>query len=103
MERPRRVGMAWYRPDDYDRLREILVDGAKLPASYDMWRISAEQVATTVSQSGVDVVRVTLEPDVFAAWCGARGLTTDGTARARFANEMAEQQPGTGARARPPA
>jgi hypothetical protein len=91
MERPRRVGMAWYRPEDYDRLRATLADGAKLPASYDAWRISAEQVEATVSQSGVAVLRVQVEPEAFATWCEQHGLATDGAARARYANEAAEQ------------
>lgn len=31
MERPRRVGMAWYLPEDYDRLRGMMSDADRMP------------------------------------------------------------------------
>ncbi|WP_018262243.1 hypothetical protein [Methylobacterium sp. WSM2598] len=90
MERPRRIGMPWYRAEDYARLRALMQDADRLPTSHEAWRVSAEQVEGEVTRSGVAVVRVVVEPDEFAAWCNERGLRADGAARARFANEKAE-------------
>ncbi|ACA17741.1 conserved hypothetical protein [Methylobacterium sp. 4-46] len=87
MERPRRVGMAWYRSEDYARMRAFMQDADRLPTSYEAWRISAEQVEGEVTRSGVTMVRVLVEPDEFAAGCNEHGLQADGAARARFANE----------------
>ena len=94
-ERPRRVGMAWYRAEDYPRLRALVQDADRLPLSYDGWVVSAEQLEREVTRSGVAVVRVELRPDAFVAWCAQRDLAPDGAARARFANEaLAQDDPG---------
>ena len=87
MSRPRRVGLPWYEPGTYAALRASLVDGAKLPAHYDTWRIATEQMEREVQRSGVEVVRVPIEPDAFAAWCARSGLPSDGATRARYAAE----------------
>ena len=91
MSRPRRVGLPWYGPEHYDALRHGFVDGAKLPASYEAWRISAEQVEREVQRSGVEVVRVPIEPGAFTDWCVRTGSASDGAARARYAAERLEK------------
>ncbi|MEH3148001.1 MAG: hypothetical protein PGN34_22285 [Methylobacterium frigidaeris] len=97
MERPRSVGIAWYRAGDYARLREAMEDSDRLPASFEAWRASAEQVEREVSRSGVAVIRVTIEPDAFLDWCRNSGATPNGSARARYANEIAARSDDAGA------
>ena len=87
MSRPRRVGLPWYASEHYEALRQSLSDGEKLPAQYEAWRISTEQVEREVQRSGVEVVRVPIEPDIFRAWCEHAGLQPDGAARSRYAAE----------------
>lgn len=87
MARPRSVGMAWYQPEDYPRLRAVVSDADRLPLSYEGWVVSAQQLEREVIRSGVAVVRVRIVPNEFLAWCAARGVPADGAARARFANE----------------
>ncbi|WP_407530665.1 hypothetical protein [Methylobacterium oryzisoli] len=96
MERPRRVGMAWYRPEDYTRLRELMQDADRLPDSYDAWRISAEQVEREVTRSGMAVIRVLITPEEFVAWCKERGVQADATARSRFASESVARSDAAG-------
>jgi len=37
---------AWYRREDYDRIRSIMDDGAKFPPTFDEWEeTTKEQVA----------------------------------------------------------
>ncbi|TNC12351.1 hypothetical protein FF100_16105 [Methylobacterium terricola] len=91
MERPRSVGIAWYEPGDYPRLRAVMAD-AGLPESYATWQMSAIQVEREVSRSGVAVARVRIEPEAFLAWCGERGVPPDAKARAAFVREAHEAQ-----------
>lgn len=85
MDRPRRVGLPWYAIEQYEALRASLADGGKLPPEYETWRIATEQMEREVQRSGVEVVRVPIEPGVFAAWCERVGLPRDANARSRFA------------------
>jgi hypothetical protein len=89
MERPRVVGMVCYHSDDYPRILLLMEDADRLPADHKSWRASAEQVEAEVVQSGVSVARVYLDPDAFVAWCDAKGLKSNGAARARYAQEHA--------------
>ena len=90
MDRPRRVALPWYRAEDYTALRTGLTDGGKLPDRYETWQLATEQVEQVVERSGVKVVRVTIEPDAFLAWCERIGLVSDGAARSRYATEILE-------------
>lgn len=93
-DHPRRVGLPWYSPGHYEVLRLRLADGAKLPEQYEDWRISAEQVEREVQRSGVEVVRVPIEPAAFGAWCERAGSPEDGAARARYAAEIVAEPNG---------
>ncbi|MGW5840129.1 hypothetical protein ACWFZ6_19195 [Methylorubrum extorquens] len=88
MDRPSRVALPWYRAEDYTALRTVLADGGKLPERYETWLLATEQVEREVQRSGVEVVRVTIEPDAFLAWCERAVLASDGAARSRFAAEI---------------
>lgn len=90
MDRPRRVALPWYRSEHYEALRGRLADGPKLPERYETWMSATVQVEQEVQRSGVEVVRVTIEPDVFLAWCTFAGLSSDGAARSRYAAEIME-------------
>ncbi len=87
MSRPRRVGLPWYAAEHYEALRANLADGGALPPHYETWRIATEQMEQVVRQSGIEVLRVPIEPDVFAAWCAREGAAPDASARARYAAE----------------
>ncbi len=89
MERPRSVGLAWYEPGDYTRIREAIPESG-LPESYAAWQMSALQIEREVASSGVAVLRVRIEPDSFLAWCRARGAAPDAAARAAFVRETHE-------------
>jgi hypothetical protein len=92
MSRPRRVGQSWYTHENYAALRTSLA-GAKLPPLYDTWRIATEQMEREVQRSVVEVVRVPIEPNAFAAWCGRNGGKSDGAARAKYAAEILAATP----------
>lgn len=88
MSRPHRVGLPWYAPEHYDALRTSLADGEKLPLDYETWRAATEQMEGEVQRSGVEVIRIAIEPNRFTGWCIRNGSATDGAARAQYAQEM---------------
>lgn len=82
MDRPRGVGLPWYAPEHYEALRAGLADGGKLLPEYETWRNATEQMKREVQHGGVEVMRVPIEPEAFAAWCEESGLPRDAAARA---------------------
>ena len=37
------IGMPWFRPETFDRLRSLFEDGHKLHGTYDEWFAAADQ------------------------------------------------------------
>jgi hypothetical protein len=68
-----KMGIAWYRREDYDRLRRIFSDGANLPQHYDDWLKLAEKLAERLKNQGQAFQRVYIDPDTFPDWCARTG------------------------------
>ena len=83
------TGMSWYTEGDYSRVREMMADGAGLPATYAHWLQAAMQGEQKLQRAGHVVVRAGICPDEFVAWCTSRNMQPDGKARTAFAAEFA--------------
>lgn len=88
------VGIAWYRPEDYDAIRRVMADGKQLPASFHVWRMNAETGEKQLRRQGHTVVRAYIDPETFPDWCRARGHDVDAQARMDFANIVAKEHAG---------
>jgi len=81
------MALAWYRPEQWERLRAISADRDRLEESYEQWREVTEQTIEQLQREGVVVERIDVDVEELVAWCQANGLTLDGAARANFAAE----------------
>jgi hypothetical protein len=77
----------WYRREDWDALRALFIDAAKLPATYDQWLRKAEHAEKQFKRQGSLTGRVYLDPIEFSLWCVDRGTDLDAAARMNFASE----------------
>lgn len=84
----RATGIAWYKPDEYNRFRKLCSDGRKLPPTYNQWLKQANKAIDRFTAEGNIVEKVYLDLDTFPDWCKRRGLDIDAKARIRFANEF---------------
>lgn len=85
------VGMAWYRPETFTRLRAMFEDGDKLHRTYPEWLAAADSNRKTFEARGIRVVCVDIDPDQFPKWCKAQGLALNAEARTRFAAGVADK------------
>src|SRR5438132_3731186 len=69
----RTIGIAWYKRKDYRAIRAIMDDAHRLPVDYDTWLRQAESVVRLELALGSDIVKVTIDPGVFVAWCESTG------------------------------
>lgn len=83
------VGMAWFKPENFTRLRAMFKDGHKLHRTYDEWLRAAEAGRKAQEVKGLRVVCVDIDPDDFPNWCAAKGMDLDANARMRYASEIA--------------
>jgi hypothetical protein len=70
----RRIGLAWYEPQDYARMLEIMNYPGGMSRSYERWREVAENDERSWKRrrGGFMPIRVVINPDKFLAWCSAR-------------------------------
>jgi hypothetical protein len=83
------VAIGWYSREDYPDILAIMEDAEKFPKTYDRWLQTAETGERRLQESGNRVVRATIDPKMFVAWCNAQGLRRDANSRISFSNETA--------------
>ena len=79
------AGFAWYRREQWQRLREVSYDGDELEDTYDKWVVNAEEAFKKHANLGLEIEKVDVDVEELLDWCRAEGIEIDGDARARFA------------------
>src|SRR5687767_3308506 len=87
-EPPRRIGLPWYRREDYPRIREMMADRHNLAPSYENWLAAAENNESVGRQAGLHVTRILIVPEAFAQWCTEKGVEPDSAARRDYVAEQ---------------
>ncbi len=91
------IGCAWYRREQWERLRAVAADGDALHESYDAWLAEARKGIVQAALGGIQVKRVDVE--ALICWCRAEGRPIDGAARAAYVSEelrRVDQEPHAG-------
>ena len=86
------VGIAWYRAENYDRLKALFTDGWKLPDKFDNWLETAQQLCDELAFEGQIVEKAYIDPIAFPRWCRAHGVQMDAQGRMAYANECAAKR-----------
>ena len=81
------IGFAWYRPDQWQRVREISADEDDLHDSYIEWLQAAEESLQELRSSGLRVEKVDVDSEALILWCNEQGLEINGEARSRYVAE----------------
>src|SRR5712691_1053313 len=81
------TGIAWYRRDQWARLRELATDADRLEEAYEDWLAGAQKTIVQMTAAGVHVRRVDIELDELVRWCRHEGCPLDSATRAAFTAE----------------
>jgi hypothetical protein len=81
------VAIVWYRPEQWQRVRDIAADSHEFEDSYVEWLQLAEEKAKELKGRGLRVEKVDLDSEKLILWCNERGLENNGQARSRYAAE----------------
>ncbi|HLO00247.1 MAG TPA: hypothetical protein VK208_17440 [Pyrinomonadaceae bacterium] len=82
------VAIVWYRPEQWQRVRDIAADSDEFEDSYVEWLGLAEEKAKELKDRGLRVEKVDLDSEKLILWCNERGLENDAKARSLYAAEM---------------
>ena len=90
---PRTVAVAWYKPEQWERLLEISRDRDELENTFTEWIEFAEKKVTELEAAGLKLVKVEVDVEELLAWCNKRSLPVDGESRSVFASYKLNKQP----------
>ena len=85
------MGVAWYRADQWSRLRELSLDADELKATYEEWLALASDRVRELQAQGIAARRVDVDVEELLRWCWKKGLPFAGPARAQFAADRVQQ------------
>lgn len=81
------VVVAWYRPEQWDRLREVAADPDKLLDSYEEWLSIAEKTMRDMRAVGIEPYTIDVDVEELLLWCKEQDIALDQAARSRYARE----------------
>ena len=82
----------WFKPDQWQRLRERSADAEHLEPTHEAWAAAQDRRIEELERAGISVSRVEVDVDELVDWCQARGLSMDAVARANFAADKLAQR-----------
>ncbi|MCD5360309.1 hypothetical protein [Chromobacterium aquaticum] len=83
------VGMSWYRPETFAKLRAMFEDGDKLHNTYEEWFAAAEMGRKRMEAKNIKVICVDIDPDEFPKWCKENKMKLNAEARNKFSSLIA--------------
>lgn len=86
------VGVAWYRADQWQRLRSLAADAHVLHDTYAEWEAAAVERLAELRALGMLVQPVPVDIDELAQWCRERHQAMDGKARSQFVAEKVQER-----------
>jgi hypothetical protein len=86
------TGVAWYRAEQWQRLRVGAADVENLEENHEAWLQTAERLLRKGIPSDLTVEKVDVDIEELLAWCNARDLPVDGKARSRYVSEKLRQK-----------
>jgi hypothetical protein len=89
------IGVAWYRPEQWQRVRNISTDAADLEDTYDEWLRVAEEKLAELKAAGFRVEKVDVHSENLIFWCNEQGLEVNAQARSRYAVEKLRERVST--------
>ena len=91
-----RTGVAWWRPEQWARLRDIVADPDALEDTYEEWLAMATKELARLAKQGIVLAKVDVDVEELLAWCNEQGRAVDGEARAAFAAAKLQERESQG-------
>jgi hypothetical protein len=88
------VGIAWYEPEQWQRLLEISADRDELEESHQEWVRDVERAIKELNRNGIQCVKVAMDLEQLLAWCQSQNIPVNGEARSRYVAEKLQSDRG---------
>ena len=86
------LGVCWYTPEEFIKMKHAAIDGENFEDTYEEWRLFAEKTMTDLKKEDVKPQKVYVKTDDFRFWCEKNDLPIDGSARTRYVAEILKSE-----------
>jgi hypothetical protein len=87
-----KVGIAWYKRDQWQLLLNVSADRDDLEPTYAEWYKDAEKTLEKLRQAGLDVVKVNVQIEELLDWCIGQNVPVNANARSKYAADKLHQK-----------
>ena len=81
------MGAAWYRENQWERLKEVSEDRDNLEETWIEWNQAVEKSLQEARSMGLHVEKVDVDIEELIQWCRAKRRPVNAESRASFAGE----------------
>jgi hypothetical protein len=78
------IGMAWYKQDQWEYLRQMSVDIDILEDTYEEWLEQAENKFIVMKRLGLEVYKIPIDMFELIKWCRDENRLVNGESRASY-------------------
>ena len=78
------MGVSWYRPEQWERLREISEDKEHFAMTYEASLLDSENKIKQLEAQGYRPVKVEVDVEEMLTWCSTQGLSVTPETRTKF-------------------
>jgi len=78
------MGVSWYRPEQWERLREIAEDKETFAISYEASLVDSEKKIQQLEAQGYRPIKVEVDVEALLTWCTTQGLPVTPETRTKF-------------------
>ena len=82
-----KTGVAWFRVEQWERLRDISADKDNLEETYEEWVVSAEKALVNLRAQGINARKVDVDVEELFQWCQTKRIPVNSESRSRFVAE----------------
>jgi len=85
-------GVCWYKPEQWQRLREIVDDPDDIEDTHEEWKKGANKAISEFQSQGIQVKKVSINVEELLAWCNERGVPVNGESRSEYVTDILRQR-----------
>jgi hypothetical protein len=78
------MGVSWYRPEQWERLREISEDKETFALPYEASLVESEKKMQDLEVQGIRPIKVEVDVEALLTWCTTQGLAVTPETRTKF-------------------
>lgn len=86
------LGIAWYKPQQWERLLQISTDRDKLETTYEEWIQFAKKSVREMQEIGIRTKKIVVDTEKLLLWCNQHKYKVDAEARSFYVADTLRKQ-----------